>query len=185
MNFSFTTHSPSSRHEVWRDSGGGINFSLLTTLDAGVVNYSDATESPVNTYKVCAIGEGDPSDFVIAGTYFMQEGAVLLQADNGNWYFVRLSGSGDNLTVEIDQTPTTAPPYGAASIVFFEQLTSDQVTFSLVVDSGAITWEINAGGDNGIWSLPLLSDDGNFYSLEIEIDDSEYDTFIDPTPLSP
>lgn len=67
VSIEFTDHTSGLyQHEIWRDEGDG-HFALLTTLESGITEYEDATGSEIlNSYKVRAVGRGNPSAFATA-----------------------------------------------------------------------------------------------------------------------
>lgn len=75
-------------HELWRDDGTGYNFTLLTTLGAGVSSYEDADGTPLHSYKVRAVrNRGNPSTFASATgaqSAIVTEDGSLLTSEGGS-----------------------------------------------------------------------------------------------------
>jgi hypothetical protein len=187
---SFTDNSDGLyEHEVWRDDGTGSRFDLIATLDPGVTVYVDADGTGLNSYRVRAIGRGQPSAFAsVGGTYYMSAGRVLLKSDNGLWYFVGMATEAGVTTLDIEQTETAAPAYGAEYLSF--ECSSDSRTLRLFseFDEESQTFVTDyavsqvSDGTDPIASLNLASDDYQLYTLSIVTDDGVCTIDIDQTP---
>lgn len=183
MTVSFTDNTAGLyEHEIWRDDGTGSNFEIIATLDPGVTSYEDDDGTAVNTYRVRAIGRGQPSAFITAGgTYYMTNGRVLLKSDDALWYSVGMSTTDGVTTLDIEQTDTAAPSYGAQFLSF--DVGGSSYSLRLITEDGIVDYQVSqtTEGTNPIASLNLASDDYQLYTLSI-VQDGVFTIDIDQTP---
>jgi len=173
-------------HEVWISDVTGNNWELVETLEPGITEGTwEGFNSDVQSVRVRAIGRGNPSDWATAiapGAYFFLYGAVLLKADDEQWYFVRLETTteeGESVTtLAIDPTPYSAPLYGAE----FLSLLISGVPWGahLVFDEdGHLQFEfVQDGETSALSSIDILSDDGQPYAVSLGLDDDNNPTIL-------
>lgn len=52
------------RHEVWANYVSGAGYDLITTLAADMASYEDSSGTLATSYRVRAVGGGEPSDWI-------------------------------------------------------------------------------------------------------------------------
>ena len=81
------TPSAGHRHEVWAEAVAEAGYELLTTLDANVASYEHAAGTAATSYRVRAVGYGEPSDWISSAGVTIPTAPSGLAAvnDAGDW----------------------------------------------------------------------------------------------------
>lgn len=169
--------------EVWRDNGTG-RHELLDTLDPQTSSYEITADPTPYAWKVRHLRpRGGPSAFTEIGTYYRSNGRIFLKSDDASWYSLGLAMDPDTwqTTLDIDQTPVAAPPYGAE---FLNIQADTRIKVSLVTVDGLVTYEVgqvDSGTADGLVTVLNLASDipGRFHALTIDKTNGIYAVQID------
>lgn len=111
---------------------------------------------------------GDRDDEIDATELFTFGGAVLLAANNGSWYYVGLISHDGEVTLHIDQTPSSNP--GAQYLPYIRfNIGGSGYKFKLIVVDGEVIEDVDeAVSGTTIDTIALQSTDLLWYDLYLD-----------------
>jgi hypothetical protein len=95
-------------------------------------------------------------------------GRLMLQSDNGLWYWLKLSTEDGITTTEVDQVDEV-PPFSGLGYVVLESTDFQRYRLSLFTENGSTTTQVEQVQtvENGVPYVLLISDDAHFYRVSL------------------